>query len=132
MFRKKFYELDDRLRFSPKTKFSALSDALYVDENKKEEHRELIERLFALRNSLAHGRSEFVKNSVLIESDDDARFSSESIPPLQASWQEQCSVENAKKTFDDSCEIINFLSLSAFNDKHPFKMPTQIGVFSKG
>lgn len=129
---KSFYEIDDKLRFSPKAKFFALSEVLYVDDTKKKEHRKLIERLFTLRNSLAHGRSEFVKSSVLVESDDNSSFSSESIPPLQASWQEQCTIENAKKAFDDSCEIINFLSLSAFNDKYPFRMPTQIGSFSKG
>lgn len=129
---KSFHEIDDKLRLSPKAKFFALSETLYVDDKKKKDHRELIERLFTLRNSLAHGRSEFVKSSVSFESDDNTSFSSESIPPLQASWQEQCSIENAKKSFDDSCKIINFLSLSAFNDKHPFRMPTQIGAFSKG
>lgn len=128
---KSFYEIDDKLRFSPKAKFLALSEVVYVDDAKKKEHRKLIERLFILRNSLAHGRSEFVKSSVLIESDDNSSFSSESIPPLQASWQEQCTIENAKKAFDDSCEIIKFLSLSTFNDKYPFKMPIQIGSFSK-
>ncbi|MDB2387352.1 hypothetical protein N9W21_08445 [Shewanella sp.] len=129
---KSFYEIDDKLRFSPKAKFFALSEVLYSDDNKKKEHRKLIERLFNLRNSLAHGRSEFVSSSVLIEADDNSSFSSESIPSLQASWQEQCSIENAKKAFDDSCEIIKFLSLSAFNDKYPFRMPTQVGAFSKG
>lgn len=129
---KSFYEIDDKLRFSPKAKFFALSEVLYADDSKKKGHRKIIERLFNLRNSLAHGRSEFVASSFLIKTDDNSSFSSESIPPLQASWQTQCSIENAKKVFEDSCEIIKFLSLSAFNDKYPFRMPTQIGAFSKG
>ncbi|MGE6460694.1 hypothetical protein ACQKC7_02735 [Pseudoalteromonas tetraodonis] len=129
---KSFYEIDDKIRFSPKAKFFALSEVLYADDTKKKEHRKLIEHLFNLRNSLAHGRSEFVSSSVWIEADDNSSFSSESIPPLKASWQEQCSIVNAKKVFDDSCEIIKFLSLSAFNDKYPFRMPTQIGAFLKG
>jgi len=126
-----FYEIDDKLRFSPKLKFFSLSEILYVDDNKKKEHRELIEHLFTVRNSLAHGRSEFVKSPVLVELDDNTNFSSESIPPLQASWQEQCSIGNAKKIFDDSCGIIKCLSMSAFNEKYPFRMPTQTGAFSK-
>ncbi|PKG56338.1 hypothetical protein [Shewanella sp. GutDb-MelDb] len=127
-----FYEIDDKIRFSPKAKFFSLSEALYEDETTKAEHRELIEKLFNLRNTLAHGRSEFVTNAILITNVDDSCFASNTVPPLKASWQVECSLENAKKVFDDSCEIIQLLSLSAFKHEHPFRMPTQIGAFTRG
>ena len=127
-----FYEIDDEIRFSPKAKFLALSEALYEDEVTKKEHRELIEELFNLRNLLAHGRTEFVKSSFSNIGSDNSNFSSDIVPALQASWQESCTLKNAKKVFDDSCEIINFLSLSAFKNKYPFRMPTQIGAFTQG
>jgi hypothetical protein len=91
----------------------------------------MIEQLFTLRNSLAHGRSEFVKTSFSISDIDKTDFSSKVIPPLQASWQERCSLKNSKRLFNDSCEIIKFLSISAFENNTPFRMPTQIGAFTQ-
>lgn len=129
---KSFCEIDDAIRFSPRAKFDALAEALYDDELIKSEHRELIGELFRLRNSLAHGRSELVKNSFTVVSDTNSHFSPHLVPELQASWQEKCSQKNAHKLFNDSCEIIKFLSNLAFGNKYPFRMPTQVGAFTQG
>ncbi|MCC5903756.1 MAG: hypothetical protein JJT87_17715 [Halomonas sp.] len=129
---KSFYEIDDSIRFSPRAKFDALTEALYEDECIEKEHRELIGELFKLRNSLAHGRSELVKSSFTVVRDTHSNFSSDLVPVLQASWQEKCSQKNAYKLFNDSCEVIKFLSNSAFGNKYPFRMPTQVGTFTQG
>lgn len=129
---KSFYEIDDKLRFSPKAKFSALSETLYEDDNLKKQHRDIVEELFDLRNSLAHGRSEFVQNSFSVTSPEILRITPDLIPMLQASWQEKCSLVNAKKAFSHSCEIILLLSSKAFQEENPFRMPTQIGSMTQG
>ncbi|MBB1315943.1 hypothetical protein [Aliivibrio sp. SR45-2] len=130
---KSFYEIDDKLRFSPKVKFKALSEMLYIDVEMKNEHQKLIERLFTLRNTLAHGRSEFVKRAVIIESENaESKFSSATIPSVKANWQIDCTSENAKVMFNEACNVIKLLSLLAFDNEYPFMMPTQIGAFSKG
>ncbi|HFG1559967.1 TPA: hypothetical protein ACGFX1_003474 [Vibrio cholerae] len=129
---KSFYEIDDAIRFSPRAKFDALTEALYEDERIKKAHRELIDELFKLRNSLAHGRSELVKSSFTVASDTDSSFSPDLVPALQASWQEKCSQKNAQKLFNNSCEVIEFLSNCAFGNRHPFRMPTQIGALTQG
>lgn len=128
---KSFYEIDDSIRFSPRAKFDALTEALYEDESIKKEHRELVGELFKLRNSLAHGRSELVKSSFTVVSDAHSNFSSDLVPALQASWQGKCSQKNAHKLFNYSSEVIKFLSNCAFGNKHPFRMPTQVGAFTK-
>ncbi|MDP2716884.1 hypothetical protein [Rheinheimera sp.] len=129
---KSFYDIDDEIRFSPKAKFAALSDVLYTEDALKLEHDAMVQRIFDIRNSLAHGRSEFVKQSFTIISSNNDAFSSEMVPPLQASWQANCSLENAKCLFDKACEVITFISTRAFDDDMPFVMPTQIGAFTPG
>jgi hypothetical protein len=129
---KSFYEIDDKLRFSPKAKFFALSETLYDEDNLKKQHRDIVEELFNLRNSLAHGRSEFVQNSFSVTSPEILRMTPDLIPMLQAGWQEKCSLVNAKKAFSHSCEIILLLSSKAFKEEDPFRMPTQIGLITQG
>jgi|TARA_R110001583_G_scaffold186093_2_gene346635 hypothetical protein len=126
---KSFYEIDDELRFSPYAKFYALSETLYNDGVFKKNHRDLIKYLFSIRNTLAHGRSEYVKKTFSYKGSESVALSSELVPPLQADWQEKCSIENAKKHFIKSCEVINLISFNAFKDESPFQMPTQIGSF---
>ena len=128
-----FYAIDDDIRFSPKAKFKALSEALYTDEEVKHTHQQLIERLFSLRNQLAHGRSEYVKTSLITTSSSlKTSFSPEMIPPLEANWQRECSLHKAHELFDLSCNLIELISKLAFNNDHPFRMPTQMAAVSLG
>jgi hypothetical protein len=127
-----FYSIDDDIRFSPKAKFKALSETFYTDEQLKSTHQQLIDRLFSLRNQLAHGRSEFVKESVRVDSESLTKFSPEMIPILQADWQRECSLAKAHELFNSACELINILSKQAFNITTPFHMPTHMAALTKG
>lgn len=125
-----FYDIDDQIRLSPKVKFIALSQTLYNDEEKIERDNEIFEKIFHLRNMLAHGRSEFSKKTVRIS--EDKVFSTQDIPTLQAKWQEECTLAKAEELFNRACEIVNFISNIAFSNDSPFRMPTQIATMSKG
>ncbi|EJX1092906.1 TPA: hypothetical protein I7787_21140 [Vibrio vulnificus] len=125
-----FNNLDDELRFSPIAKFDAISRVIYADEALRLEHFEIVKNLFKSRNLLAHGKSEFCTQEFRISSDEP--LEPKHIPVLKASWQEQCSLSNAKGFHELCCGIIRYISKQAFDNSRPFSMPCQLTAVTMG
>ncbi|MCO4198538.1 hypothetical protein M2R28_02400 [Aeromonas hydrophila] len=125
-----FNYLDDELRFSPIAKFDAVSKVIYTNETSRLTHFEIVKKLFKSRNLLAHGKSEFCTQEFRISSD--KPLEPKHIPLLKASWQEQCSLRNAKELHELCCEIICYISKQAFENSRPFSMPCQLTTVTMG
>lgn len=74
--------------------------------------------LFKFRDFLAHGRTEQIEiKSVQVLAEGEQ-------PKLPITkWQEQVTLENAKKYFDDVKEMIEFLHANSGDDLNPLFMP---------
>ncbi|MBL0544621.1 hypothetical protein JD507_05200 [Aeromonas jandaei] len=125
-----FNSIDDEFRFSPIAKFDAVSRVIYTDEISRLKHLEIVKNLFKSRNLLAHGKSEFCTQEFRISSD--KPLEPKHIPLLKSSWQEQCSLRNAKEIHELSCDIIRYISKQAFKNSRPFSMPCQLTAVTMG
>lgn len=88
-----FEYFDRKYRFSPRLKCKAILKSLFSDE----EYQSIYEKVditFAIRDSLAHGRTQKVSGKADVNS------------LLTCHWQENCSSEQSTKIFEQATEIV--------------------------
>jgi hypothetical protein len=93
---------------SPKEKLETLGSILKMNIDYGSRPFQTFNRMIALRNTLAHGKTEILtENSIQILADGD-------VPRVPStSWEEEISIDNASRYLDDSKEMIQILNSKA-------------------
>ena len=81
--------------------------------------------LFKFRNSIAHGKSQILKETKAVSSKDDPHAHSP-----RTEWEEYCELNNAKRAKADISEVIKELHRAAGLGDHPFMHGMAIGSVS--
>jgi hypothetical protein len=102
-----FWNIIER-KLSPKEKLETLGSILKMNIDYGSRPFQTFNRMIALRNTLAHGKTEILtENSIQILADGD-------VPRVPStSWEEEISIDNASRYLDDSKEMIQILNSKA-------------------
>ena len=102
-----FWETIER-KLSPPEKLDTLASFLEIDLDFGSRPFQTFHRMFTLRNSLAHGRTEkLTVNSIQVLAEDE-------IPHMPStSWEEEISIDNATRYLEDSKAMILTLNAKA-------------------
>ena len=119
-----FWETIER-KLNPKEKLDTLATILEIDLDFGTRPFQTFHRMFTLRNSLAHGRTEnLTVNSIQVLSDDD-------VPHMPStSWEEEISIENASKYLEDAKAMIINLSEKAGIEEYLLWVPEEADWFA--
>ena len=114
---KKYDDWDAKERkLSKKKKLNYLAKELGIDiDSDKRPFRSILEA-FRYRDSLAHGRTENITKSMLVEfvDEDDLAFM------IKSGWFEFTELENAERIFDDMVKLITEFHQAASLEVSPF------------
>jgi hypothetical protein len=102
-----FWDTIER-KLSPKQKLDTLSSIIGIDIDYGSRPFQTFQKMFSLRNSLAHGRTEKLPvDSIQVLSDDE-------IPNMPTTtWEEEITIKNASRYLADSKEMIRMLNEKA-------------------
>lgn len=125
---KEFNVIEHEYKFSTRDKLKSVLKACNTTQTEYDKWMKVNNHLFDARNALAHGRTEYVVTS--FDSSEELSVP-ESVPTVNASWQEQCSLEKATVMYKSSKELINYLNDSFLAEFQPLnRLSSQISAVS--
>ena len=114
----------DLERLSPSSKLNLVTEKLGIEKNEGKRPYQTLSELFKFRNTLAHGKSVFLKSEyetrfVAEPSDKDGYES------LQTEWEKYCTQDNANRALEDTEAIIKEIHKQAGVNGDPFSFGMQ-------
>lgn len=106
-------------------KYSVLCKELELRPDFSRRPYQTLRSLFRFRNSIAHGKSQILKETKAVRSQDDPHTHSP-----RTEWEEYCELDNAKRAKEDISEVIKELHKAAGLGDHPFMHGMAIGSVS--
>jgi hypothetical protein len=96
-------------------KYSALCKELGIHPDFSRRPYQTLNSLFRFRNSIAHGKSQILKKTKVVSSQDDPH-----IHAPRTEWEEYCELDSAKRAKEDISEVIKELHKAAGLGGDPF------------
>ncbi|TVO32146.1 hypothetical protein [Vibrio algivorus] len=121
---REFNFIESKYKFSAQDKLKAVLKACDTSQSEYDKLLQENNKLFYARNALAHGRTEYVDTT--FKANDDL-----SVPTVNASWQEQCTLAKAKAMYKSSKELIDYLNEKFLFELQPLnRLSSQISAVS--
>jgi len=96
---------DDLERLSPLSKLNLIAEKLGVKKDEGERPYQTVTEVFKFRNTLAHGKSIFLKSNKEIPFVDET-FDRYMYKSLKTEWENYCTQNNANRALEDTEAII--------------------------
>jgi hypothetical protein len=112
-------------RLRPKEKLNVITERLGIKVEYGKRPWQIMNQLFQFRNDIAHGKSQLIKLSKIIQH---SKFSDVRLgEPVRTKWEKYCTQGNAQKAREDVETMINKLhGIGKFKPDYPFFTGTQI------
>ena len=123
-----FHLIENNFKFSSIDKLKAVLKASKASQPEYDKWLQQNYILFNARNALAHGRTEYIDSSFISNNEQSI---SDLVPTVSSSWQEACSLENAKEMYSSSKMLVSYLNNAFLKELMPLNnLSSQLSAVS--